>query len=377
MNVSAPISGHGKIKINLALQGGGSHGAFTWGVIDELLRDGRLHFEAITATSAGSMNAAMLLYGLHRNGPKGACDLLEKFWKRVSQASQPFNPIGQTPAKYFENLFPWIPKPLLNNAMGLNYLENIGQTISPYRSNPYNYNPLRDILSSLIDFDEMQKCFEGKLFITATNVHIGEAKIFKNEEITQDVLLASAALPYLFHAVEIDGNGYWDGGYTGNPALWPLFYESEVRDLLIVHVNPIIRPEIPKEAYEIENRLNEITFNTSLLQELRAIQFVQKLLQNDMLKEEYRDRYKDIRLHAIRAEETMRAQGVSSKYDTSWSFLLGMRDAGRRVAKDWLRENIDKVGREGTVNIQNDYLEPQYRLNAAVAKPSARKNRPL
>jgi len=357
-----------KIPINLALQGGGSHGAFTWGVLDELLRDGRLHFDSVTATSAGSMNAAVMLYGIHKEGPEGGRRYLEEFWKRVSEASSCFNPMGQFNTKNFETWFPWFPKSLMNNAAGLNYLENIGQTISPYKSNPLNINPLRDILSDMIDFNEKWDGFKGTVFISATNVRLGQARVFKNEEITLDVLMASATLPYLFQAVEIDGDFYWDGGYTGNPALWPLFYESEIRDLLIVHVNPIDRPELPKEAYEIENRINEVTFNESLLAELRSIQFVQKLIEGDMLKREYKNKYKDIRLHAIRAEETMRAAGVSTKFDTSWDFLIEMRDAGRAVAKKWLKDNFATIGKAGSVDIQRDYLDPQRKLNAQVTK---------
>ena len=357
-----------KKKINLALQGGGSHGAFTWGVLDEILRDGRLDFDSITATSAGSMNAAIMLYGLLKGGTEGARELLETFWKKVSDAGSCFNPLGKMDTNYMEKLFPWVPKMYLNNAAGLNYLENLGQTISPYHSNPLNFNPLRDILASLIDFDNLPESVEWKVFISATNVRIGETRVFKNREITLDVLMASACLPYLFQAVEIDGDFYWDGGYTGNPSLWPLFYESETRDLLIVHVNPIVRPDLPKEAYEIENRLNEITFNSSLLDELRAIQFVQKLLEQDMLKDEFKDKYKDIRLHAIRSEETMRSIGVSSKYDTSWHFLLSLRDAGREVAKVWLKDHFDKIGETGTVDIQRDYLSPEKDLNKAMVK---------
>lgn len=358
------LSKHGKKKINIALQGGGSHGAFTWGVLDEFLSDGRVHFDGISATSAGSMNAAVMLYGLHKGGADGARASLETFWRKVSEAGSCFNPLANVPTSAMETFFPWMPKAWLNNASGMNYLENIGQTISPYHSNPLNINPLKDILRSVIDFDEVQQCFEGKVYITATNVHIGQTRIFTNEEITEDVLLASATLPYLFQAVEIEGQYYWDGGYTGNPALWPLYYGSDIADLLIVHVNPILRPELPREAYEIENRINEITFNTSLLNELRAIQFVQKLLEDDMLRPEHRDHYQKIHLHALRSEETMRAVGASSKFDTSWNFLTGLRDAGRAVAKKWLAENFDHIGHKGTVDIQRDYFEPQKKLNA-------------
>ena len=220
-----------------------------------------------------------------------------------------------------------------------------------------NFNALKDVLEKVIDFETVHACDCVKLFITATDVQSGTGTLFENKDVTIDVLLASAALPQLFQAVEINGRYYWDGGYLGNPSLWPLFYKAECRDILLVHVNPIKREGVPKEAYTIENRVNEITFNASLLKELRAIDFVQKLVRNNMLKDEYKDHYKDILLHAIRADEVMRNLSIASKFDTDWHFLTHLRDLGRIQAKMWLEAHYDDIGKRGSVNdITTDYL---------------------
>ena len=206
--------------------------------------------------------------------------------------------------------------------------------------------------------DELKTFQDIKLFICATNVRSGESKIFENAELSSDVLCASAALPNLFQAVEINGQYYWDGGYLGNPALWPLFYRASTPDILIVHVNPIYRRDLPKDAEAIENRVNEITFNSSLMKELRSIAFVQKLVRDDMLKPTYKDDYRDMLLHAIRSEEVMSDLSASSKMDTNWNFLTRLRDHGRQCAKTWLDKNFDQIGVKSTVDIQTDYLEP-------------------
>jgi NTE family protein len=335
-------------KINLALQGGGAHGAYTWGVLDALLEDGRLDFEAVTATSAGSMNAAILTHGLQKNGNDGARALLEKFWRRVSEIGAFMNPMHQS-----------MPVSMSSHNFAFNWFDQLSRTFSPYQLNPLNFNPLKNILNEMIDFNELQSNKDIKLFICATNVRSGESKIFENHELSSDVLCASAALPNLFQAVEVNGEQYWDGGYMGNPSLWPLFYQATTPDILIVHVNPIYRPEIPKDAQAIENRVNEITFNSSLMKELRSIAFVQKLVRDDMLKPAYKKDYRDMLLHAIRSEEVMRDLNISSKFDTSWNFLVKLRDMGRRSAHEWIKHNYDKIGNEATIDIQKDYLSPQ------------------
>jgi NTE family protein len=335
-----------KKTINLALQGGGAHGAFTWGVLDELLRDERLDFEGVSATSAGAMNAAALAHGMHLGGPEKAREVLEEFWRQVSLKGAIFSGGTDNPFMKFWG----------GETASYNVFESFANAFSPYQFNPLNINPLRDVLEKVIDFDHVNQCKSLHLFITATNVRTGIAKIFENKDITIDALLASAALPLLFQATEINGQAYWDGGYMGNPALWPMFYKTKSRDILLVHVNPVRREEIPKDPVAIENRLDEITFNSALLGELRAIDFVKKLIRSDMLKEEHKDKYKDILLHAIRADHVLSGLSVASKYNTDWSFLKQLRDQGRKEAQKWLSVYFDDIGRKETVSIARDYL---------------------
>ncbi|MBL8640265.1 MAG: patatin-like phospholipase family protein [Alphaproteobacteria bacterium] len=364
-------------KLNLALQGGGAHGAFTWGVLDEFLRQGNLDFEGISATSAGSMNAVIMTQGLITGGVEGAREALEQFWRTISDVGSVFTPVSlnspQVP-NFFSPFLSPVPNFLTNwqkewsknfengwrdgRNQASQFVNLLSQNISPYQFNPFNYNPLRTILEDMVDFEKIRATKEVQLFITATNVQTGDDKIFRTPELTCDMVLASCALPTIFQAVEVDGQYYWDGGYVGNPSLWPLFYEVSADDVLIVHVNPLIREEIPKNAPAIENRLNEITFNSALLKELRAISFVQKLLQENMLKEQFRSRYRDVLVHAIRAEESMSALDLSSKYDTSWDFLLSLRDQGRAQAKHWLKAHFKDIGQTSTINIARDYFLP-------------------
>jgi len=271
---AARSSANSRKKINLALQGGGAHGAFGWGVMDKFLEDGRIEIEGISGTSAGSMNAVVYAYGKLK-GDDGARQSLHDFWKAISDSGQRF----QMPK------LPW--------DMGL-HAENPFQTLaksmmamfSPYQLNPLNYNPLREVLERQVDFEELNKHQHmTKLFICATNVRTGKVKIFDTKQVSPDVILASACLPQVFQAVEIDGEHYWDGGYMGNPVLYPLFYYTDSRDVVIVHINPIERPAPPRAAADIANRLNEITFNSSLIKELRAVAFVQKLLDDGWIKE--------------------------------------------------------------------------------------------
>ena len=239
--------------INLALQGGGAHGAFTWGVLDAFLEDGSLDFEGISATSAGAMNAAALAQGLSTENPQDAAasarEMLERFWREVADAGAFYNPFAQT-QNSFAKFWDLDQSPAYRQMQSF-YQQMIG-TLSPYEFNPLNIEPLRTLLDEVINFDEIHACEAVKLFVTATNVRTGTAKIFENKDINIDVLLASAALPFLFQAVEIDDEAYWDGGYMGNPSLWPLFYHAKARDILIVHVNPIRRDEIPTDVSAIE-----------------------------------------------------------------------------------------------------------------------------
>jgi NTE family protein len=351
-------------KINVALQGGGSHGAFTWGVLDYLLEDGRFDIEGVSATSAGSMNAVIMAAGYMEGREDGAREYLRRFWKQVSEAGSVFCPVSTTVENPFASFMPKWMSPDWFGGVGKNaensfmhMMSALAQNISPYQFNPMNLNPLRDILDDMVDFEALRKNKDFKLFITATNVRTGGSRIFTSPELTRDMVLASAALPNVFQAVEIDGEAYWDGGYVGNPSLWPLFYETEGIDLLIVHVNSIVQNELPKDAMNIEDRVNEITFNSAMLKEMRAIAFVQKLLERDMLKPEYRHKYKDVLMHAIRADTVMRDFGMTNKLDTSWPALTKLFEAGRKIAESWAKENFDKIGKESTINLEKDYLD--------------------
>jgi len=343
--------------INLALQGGGAHGAYTWGVLDYLLEDGRIDFEGVSATSAGAMNAAALAYGKTKGDANFAREVLEDFWHEVSKTGQVFSPVKRSAFELGAGLNPFMQNWSMANSAAFAMFDNFTHALSPYQFNPMNFNPLKDVIERVIDFDTVHACECIKLFITATDVQKGVAEVFENKDIDIDVLLASAALPQLFHAVEIKDRHFWDGGYMGNPSLWPLFYNAKSRDILMVHVNPIRREDIPRESYTIENRINEITFNTSLLKELRAIDFVKKLINEDMLKDEYKDQYTDVLFHAIRADEAMADLSIASKFDTDWNFLTHLRDVGREQAKLWIEAHFDDINEKDTVDIRKDYLD--------------------
>ncbi len=338
--------------INLALQGGGSHGAFTWGVLDKLLEDGRLDVEGICATSAGTMNACCFAYGKHEGGPDKAREVLHDFWYKVHKSGERFSPIRHSP---WDNTFGdeiW----RIENSYGYMMFDLITRMVSPYQYNPFDFNPLRDVLEDTINFESLRKCDSTKLFISATHVATGKVRVFNAPQMDIDVALASACLPYLFKAVDIEGEDFWDGGYVGNPALYPLFYETHTRDMLIVHINPIERHETPTTAPDIMNRINEISFNSSLLQEMRAIAFVKKLLELDMLKDEHRDHFKNVLVHSIRADQAMSDLSVSSKLDSSWEFLTYLRDLGRKNMEEWLDKNFDKIGKEDSVDLDQEFL---------------------
>ena len=276
-------------SVSLALQGGGAHGAFTWGVLDAILGDGRLAIEAITGASAGAMNAVVPTEGWLEGGPEGARERLRNFWQRIS----------------LDCALPPAQQHLFNRLLGYwsadgspahLWLDAWTRSLSPYEANPLAINPLRDALEALIDFERVRSCRKTKLFISATNVWTGKVRIFKQDELTADHVLASACLPTIFQAVEIEDEPYWDGGYLGNPALFPLFYETVTDDILLVQINPIERRATPRTAHEIQNRLTEITFNGNLLKELRAVDFVTRLIDAGKLST---NEYKRVRMHRI------------------------------------------------------------------------------
>ncbi len=341
---------HAKIaglkQINLALQGGGAHGAFTWGVLDRLVEDERIGFDGISATSAGAMNAAVFAYGLSQGGRDGAKKALTNFWRRVSHAAA-FGPLQPTA---LDRLFG---NKSLENSPAFLFFDMLSRVLSPYQFNPLNYNPLRDVLAECVDFEKLRMtCCPVKLFLSATNVRTGKVRVFGNDEVNVDAVLASACLPFLFQAVAIDGDPYWDGGYMGNPCIYPLIYECQSTDVLIVHINPLERKHMPHTAAEILNRINEISFNSSLMREMRAISFVTKLIDSG----EIRSNMKRMLIHSIAANEVMNELGHTSKLNADWEFLVNLRDSGRAHADAWIKENFDRLGNESTVDVRGTYL---------------------
>jgi NTE family protein len=337
-----------KKRINLALQGGGAHGAFTWGVLDALLEDGRLDFEGFSGTSAGALNAAAFALGWEQGGADVARERLANLWRKVSEAGRPitawlFGWAGA--AESMHRHTEWSP--------GYLAFDVLSRFFSPSQFNPFNYNPLREIVEKGVDLASLRHCRKTKLFVSATAVRTGKIRVFETGEVTTDVLLASACLPYLFQAVTIDGEAYWDGGYMGNPAIFPLIYGCEARDVVIVQVNPINRPEVPTNARDILDRVTEISFNSSLMREMRAIAFVSKLVEENKLES---DRYKRLNIHFIESETEIAPLGASSKLNTDWGFLTELRDRGRATAKEWLARHFDKIGKESTIDIRARFL---------------------
>jgi NTE family protein len=244
----------------------------------------------------------------------------------------------------------------VDRSLGYLFFESITSVLSPVEFNPLNINPLRDILEELVDFEELRNASAIKLFLSATNARTGRIRIFPTPEVTVDVVLASACLPYLFQSVQIGKEFYWDGGYSGNPAIFPLFYQTKSRDILIIHTNPIERQEIPRTADEIHNRVTEITFNSSLIKEIRAITFVQKLLREGWLKEEYREYFKDVLMHSIRGDDAMCELSVPSKFNTDWDFLMYLFTKGRATAEAWIQKNYQHLGKSSTVDLYQEFL---------------------
>lgn len=333
--------------INLALQGGGAHGAFTWGVLDRLLEDERIAFDGISATSAGAMNATVFAYGMAVGGRRGAQAALAKFWRHVSHAAA-LSPIQPSPWDRFvgNESLSWSP--------GFMLADLVTRLFSPYQFNPLNLNPLRDVLTAVVDFDALRAgTCPIRLFLSATNVATGKVRIFTNDEIGADQVLASGCLPFLFQAVEIDGEAYWDGGYMGNPAIFPLIYHCDSRDVVIVHINPLERRDVPRTGPEILNRINEISFNSSLMREMRAISFVTRLIDNG---EACGARLKRMLIHSISADDVMTRLNHTSKLNADWEFLTNLRNAGRDHASTWIDVNFDRLGRESTTDIMHRFL---------------------
>ena len=333
--------------VNLALQGGGAHGAFTWGVLDRLLEDDRIDIEGVTACSAGAMNATMLAYGHMVGGSDGARKALEDFWRKISEAAQT-SPLQPS----------WVDRLMhnygLDHSPAFQAMDMLSRLFSPYELNPFNLNPLKDVLEACVDFEALRKKASPiKLFLSATNVRTGKIKVFDKHELRAEAVLASACLPFMFQAVELDGEHYWDGGYMGNPAIFPVIYSCDSRDVLIVHINPMERPDVPRTAKDIMNRINEISFNSSLMREMRAIIFVSGLIESGKLAGKD---MKHMLMHSISADEVMIELGVNSKLNADWEFLQHLKDTGRAHAEAWLEANYEHIGVRSSVDIRKQYL---------------------
>lgn len=335
----------GRRPICLALQGGGAHGAFQWGVLDRLLEADVLDIRAVTASSAGAMNGAALVSGLATGGPEGARAALDRLWRETNQSGGK-NVFGDS-SIWSNALTPgWLKDSPLWRAG-----ETLAMSMSPYEFNPFNLNPLDRVLKASIDFEAVRSS-EIKLFVAATAVRHARSRVFRSEEITDQVLLASACLPHLFQAVEIEGEPYWDGGYLANPPLWPLFYEDTPNDILLITLNAFERAEAPKAAGEIMDRLNEVVFNAPLVAELRAVAFVQELIQEGRLMPSERERYRNILIHAIEADGWLGDLSLGSKFNTEWTFLNDLKARGRAAADEWLGSCVETVGRTSSVDLQ-------------------------
>ncbi|MGP1395616.1 MAG: patatin-like phospholipase family protein [Inquilinaceae bacterium] len=330
--------------VSLALQGGGSHGAFTWGVLDRLLDDGRLRFEGISGTSAGAINGALVAQGMHQTGTQAARDHLARFWQAVGHraAFTPFQPTWLDRVTGDRNL---------GFSPGYAAFDLLMRVASPYQFNPFDYNPLRELLGDVIDFASVEEDGSPRLFVSATDVRRGRLKVFEGRALSVDALLASACLPFLFQAVEIDGDHYWDGGYMGNPTLYPLIHACRSRDIVIVQINPITRADVPTTPSEILDRMNEISFNSTLLREARAMGLINRLLGQQALDEDtcgLRPMY----LHMIEDPGALANLGPASKLNADMGFLRELFALGSAAAGRWLDDHFDDLGRRSTFGVE-------------------------
>jgi NTE family protein len=338
----------GPKKINLALQGGGAHGAFTWGALDHILSDERLSVEGVSGTSAGAMNAVMLADGLSRGGPEEARKRLADFWRAISLD-------GNLPAVQRGLLDRWFSLFPLEGSPFQAWVEAWSRALSPYDFNPLNINPLKELVESFVDFEGLRAAPRPQVFISATNVHTGRLRVFTKDKITADVIMASACLPLLFRAVEIDGVPYWDGGYMGNPALFPFFAATESEDVVVVQINPIERRTTPMASREIVNRINEITFNSSLLAEFRAIEFVGRLIDQGRLpRGTGPGQYRRINVHRIALDGDARSLTADSKLNNDYDFFEMLQQTGRRAARRFLDAHFDDIGRRSTIDLRSE-----------------------
>ncbi len=353
-------------RIDLALQGGGSHGALTWGVLDRILEDDRIEIDGISGTSAGAMNAVVLADGLEHGGRDGARQALRQFWRAVSDAAR-FSPIQRSPWDWLTGNYS------LDYSPSYLFFQNLTQLVAPAHLNPLGINPLRNLVERHVDFRRVNSTDKVKVFVTATNVRTGRPHIFRQPGLSIDAVMASACLPFLFDAVEIDGEAYWDGGYSGNPALYPLVDDQGCRDLVVVQINPVVRQQLPTTARDILNRLNEVTFNSSLVKELRAIYLLEQLIDAEGLELE---RYRAMRLHLIHAEQEVEKLSASSKLNSEWRFLTRLHAEGYACADAWLKRNFAAIGERSTFDLAELFQDTFQPLGSAGSDAGARDTEP-
>ena len=337
-------------RLDLALQGGGTHGAFTWGVLDRLLEDERIRIGAISGSSAGAMNAVALAAGWTAGGRRGARETLHRFWSRVAESLH----LADW-AQHWLSGMPGMMAPASAPLQAVWDMAGAWFSVS-------DRNPLRAVLRDTVDFDLVRRCTDLQLFIGATNVRSGRLRIFRGAQIDIDAVLASSCLPMLFPAVVIDGEAYWDGGYMGNPSLRPLLADGGTLDLMLVQVHPNRRQAVPEHPAAIVERINEISFNGSLIKELRALAILRKLMQDEGLaaadlREPLFRKAGALRVHRIEGGEQLDALAASAPLGTAWHHLLALHRAGHAAADNWLDENYTHLGRHGTVDIVAEYLE--------------------
>lgn len=329
-------------KIDLALQGGGAHGAFTWGVIDRILDDERVEIDGVCGTSAGAMNGVCTIYGLSKGGRNMAKHLLVKFWHKISEAGR----LSMLQPSWFDKM---VSSGNMDFSPAYKWFSMTTENMAPTLFNPLGFNPLEKILNDLVDFQELQKLSPPKLFVCATNVKTCEARVFGPSEITSKTILASACLPYIYKAVEIDGEFYWDGGYMGNPPLEPLIQNTtDTADILLVQINPIRISKVPSSIEEIKDRVNELSFNSSLVLELQMLQFKQELIEKGITLD---GQLKKTYLHNVSADEHLALLNLSSKLNTSWDFLMKLKEMGYKAADQWLGENFESIGNKSTFKL--------------------------
>lgn len=334
--------------LNLALQGGGSHGALTWGVMDRLLEEPRIRIAEISGTSAGAMTAVVVADGFERGGREGARRALAGFWRAVSDAAL-FSPLQRSPIDRLLGRYS------LDHSPGYLMMDWLSRSFSPYDLNPLGLDPLRRIIEGQVDFARVNRCEGIRVHVTATHVRTGRARIFSRGEVTADAVMASACLPQMHKAVEIDGEEFWDGGFSANPALMPLVVSRTSPDIVIVQVNPIVRHHPPRSARDIINRVNEISFNTALIKELRAIHLMQQLLgRHDVDIGPAGQTY----IHLIHADAEVQDLSASSKLNAEWDYLQLLFERGRGWADAWLGANFERLGRQSTFDLDDWFKDP-------------------